>query len=95
MFELNCEAQMRFSLVVSEKTKQFNFYETLCTLILHRSACVSFSAKMQTGRNDALDMSCSPHPALSNEDHGARDRKRTEQICAVSSLSAMQSVPAR
>lgn len=44
MFELNCEAQMRFSLVVSEKTKQLNinFYETLCThFVLHRSTCVS------------------------------------------------------
>jgi len=39
MFELNCEAQMRFSLAAFEKTEQLNinFYEILCTLMLHRS----------------------------------------------------------
>lgn len=46
MFKMNCEAQRRFPLVAFEKTKQLNinFYEILCTLMLHRSPCDSFSA---------------------------------------------------
>ena len=53
--------------------------------------------EMKTGRKATPDTSCSPSPALSNEnqDHKGRDRKLTEHVCAVSSLSAMQSVPAR
>lgn len=49
MLELNCQAQMMFSLVAFEQTKQINFCEILCPLTLHRHTCDSFSAHSRNG----------------------------------------------
>lgn len=42
MFELNYEAEVRFSLFAIEKTRQINFNEILFTLTLQRNSCDSF-----------------------------------------------------
>lgn len=53
------------------------------------------TAEMKTGRNATPDPICSPSPALSNknQEHKGRDGRLTEHVYAVSSLSAMPSVP--
>lgn len=84
MFELNCEAQMRFSLVAFEKTKLINFFEMLCTLTLHRSPCDSFSAH---SRNENRQKCYSwphlqPQSCSQQQESGAqREGRKTDRTC--------------
>lgn len=70
-----------------------------CVFLHYTEAYVILSwitAEMKRGGSAARDARCSPSPALGNEnqDRKGRDRKLTEHVCAISSLSAVQSVPA-
>lgn len=83
MLELNCEAQMVFSLVAFEQTKQINFCEILSTLTLHSHPCDSFSAGRSGNRQKFYSWhSCSLTPALTseNQDHKEKDIK-LDRLC--------------